>query len=171
MAIRASATWPIRIGCAVFVERLRSRSAAAFAVFAFLSMTPAAADAPAGRYTVNPPEVLDTATGLTWMMTAPTTGGDDGAGDFRWMNAVDHCVTFGAGWRLPTVKELLTIVDVSKPTAPTVDGVAFPATANAPFWSSTPLAGTTNQAWFVTFDYGGTGTDFLTSAHRVRCVR
>ena len=168
MATRDSATGPISIGCAVCVNRA---TAAAFAVFALLAMTPAAADAPSGRYTVAPPEVLDTATGLTWMMTDPKTGGDDGAGGFRWANAVDHCVTLGAGWRLPTVKELLTLVDIGKPAGPTIDEAAFPGTSKAAYWSSNALAGSTDRAWFVTFDYGGTGFDFLTQPYRVRCVR
>jgi len=144
---------------------------ATFVVVALVIETPAGADAPAGRYVVTPPEVRDTETGLTWVMTAPTTGGDDGSGGYTLANANAYCATLGAGWRLPKLKELLTIVDVTKTHGPTIDEAAFPGAPAESFWSSTSYAGTSNMAWFVTFGYGGTGIDTLMQKYRVRCVR
>ena len=152
-------------------RRSRARRAALVAGVALLATARVGADAPAGRYELTPPVVSDTATGLTWMMAVPTTGGDDGAGGYAWANAGAYCPTVGAGWRLPTLKELLTLVDVSSSAGPTIDGAAFPDTPAEGFWSSTRSAGTTNIAWFVTFGYGGTGNDFVTHMYRVRCVR
>lgn len=132
----------------------------------------AGADAPPGRYAIAPPEVRDTMTGLIWAQAVPATGGSDGAGRFAWEAAKGFCPTLGAGWRLPTVKELLTIVDVTQRGGPSIDRTAFPDTPPAGFWTATAWPGSpANNAWWVSFDYGGTGNDFTTARYRVRCVR
>jgi hypothetical protein len=77
----------------------------------------------------------------------------------------------GGGYRLPTVKELLTIVDFSK-SNPAIDSNAFPNTPAVAFWTATPLAGSPpTSAWFISFDDGYAGNADMGQPNRVRCVR
>jgi hypothetical protein len=78
----------------------------------------------------------------------------------------------GTGWRLPTIKELQSIVDLSQTAAPYIDPTAFPSTPSNYFWSSSPLAGSSSDAWNVSFGNGATyGTAVSGSYSYVRCVR
>ena len=130
----------------------------------------ARASAPAGRYVVNGGTVLDNQTKLTWQRTASPTR-------YSWANAKTACdgagVTLGGnGWRVPTIKELQTLVDFSQPaTAALIDATAFPATASDSFWSSTPLTGSASMAWDVNFILGNAANEAVTSPLYVRCVR
>lgn len=57
-------------------------------------------------------------------------------------------------WRLPTIQELLTLVDYSR-YAPAIDTGAFPDTQSDWYWTSTsPAAGSPSCAWIVDFDDG-----------------
>jgi hypothetical protein len=76
----------------------------------------------------------------------------------------------GTGWRLPTLKELQTIVDYSQ-SNPSIDSTAFPSTPADWFWSSSPVADDLAYAWAICFSGGGTDDDFITSTDYVRCVR
>jgi hypothetical protein len=64
-----------------------------------------------------------------------------------------------AGWRLPNVKELFSIVDKTR-SAPAIDAAVFPATPADRYWSSTPYVGGTpysgelSYAWYVDFNHG-----------------
>jgi hypothetical protein len=124
------------------------------------------ADAPPGRYTIQSATVYDTKTKLTWQQdVAPST--------YTWSAAQSYCTGLnlnGTGWRLPSVKELLTVVDETR-TSPAIDSAAFPNTPVAAFWTSSPLAGDPSSAWYVSFGYGNTGTAAVTSTNQVRCVR
>src|SRR4051812_45398658 len=76
-----------------------------------LVAAPAPASAPAGRYTITGGVVHDSKTGLNWQQAAKQTA-------YTWANALTYCsgnvaALPGTGWRLPTVKELQTIVDDS----------------------------------------------------------
>lgn len=124
------------------------------------------ADAPPGRYTVATDTVLDTKTNLTWQRNAPAAGYD-------WAAATTYCQNLnlgGTGWRLPRVKELQSLVDVSR-YGPAIDTTAFPGTPSNWFWSSSPVAVTTSLAWVVVFSNGFTSTGNLASTSQVRCVR
>jgi len=75
--------------------------------------------------------------------------------------------------RLPTAKELQTLVDDSvPPPGPTIDSTYFPGTPAGDFWSSTPLAGLSSSAWFVSFSSSAvTNVNLVASTYEVRCVR
>lgn len=74
------------------------------------------------------------------------------------------------GWRLPTMEELLSIVDESK-ACPTIDPVAFPDTPKATFWSSSPCEDDPGHAWVVDFALGEPDTEMTECCHFVRLCR
>jgi hypothetical protein len=125
--------------------------------------------APPGRYTFpGAGTVYDTRTQLTWQRMSD-------AGFYRQTAAFNHCTQLslaGAGWRLPTVRELLTLVDTTR-VNPAIDISAFPSTpVDRRFWSSTAGAGgSSGIGWAVDFDVGGSVDDEDISENRVRCVR
>lgn len=107
--------------------------------------------------------VYDWTTGLTWQQTD--------AGSRTWDDALSYCPTLGAGWRLPSLTELQTIVDESKADV-AIDSGAFPNTPHEGFWTSSPLAGDSTSAWDVRFNTSGwTAWGDRTLHYRVRCVR
>ena len=139
------------------------------ATLALIIRTNVRANAPAGRYTISGGTVLDTKTKLTWQQAVP-------AATMTWVDATNYCRDLGTtlggtGWRLPTVKELLSLVDYSQTTNPLIDSNAFPATPTNFFWSSTQLAGSTTGAWGVQWGSGpGANLNLMTMPFEVRCV-
>jgi hypothetical protein len=141
-------------------------------VLAVGSTSPAYGNAPSGRYTVSNGTVYDTKTKLTWQQSISAT-------QYSWADAKTYCTGVGSslggiGWHLPTVKDLLTIVDRSQ-SNPAIDSVAFPSTPASRFWSMTSLASGSGYAWYVNFADGYAGS-WNPSAnplplYYVRCVR
>ena len=137
-------------------------------VFGALNLS-ASADAPPGRYTVDADglTVYDTQTGLTWQR-------DASSGQQTWAQAQTTCAaliaTLGDAYRLPTIKELQTLVDYSATTSPVLDPSAFPDMPGTSFWSSTPFAGTTDSAWMLEFGSGIPYSPLKTTPNYVRCV-
>jgi hypothetical protein len=142
--------------------------------FAVILPTPAAASAPGGRYVVtnggtSNGTVYDTKTRLTWQQTISSIS-------YTWADAKTYCAGVGSslggtGWRLPTLKELQSLVDYSQKTPPMIDSTAFPGVPSAMFWSASPLAGDSSYAWYVGFYNGSSNGFVVSSAHLVRCVR
>jgi hypothetical protein len=132
------------------------------------------AGAPAERYVVasdgtGKGTVYDTNTRLTWQQTAPSTA-------YTWATAKTYCADLGAslvgtGWRLPTIKELVTIVDYSQAAPPTIDRNAFPGTPLGYYLSSSPSAGSPPNPFVVDFSGGNTSNNCITYRCNVRCVR
>jgi hypothetical protein len=114
--------------------------------------------------------IADNRTGLTWQRNVDP-------GRYTWDQAKTYCQGLSlapGGWRLPSFKELLTLVDPTK-ASPAIDSDAFPATPAGPIedasWSSTPVAGQTGRAWAVNFN-GGMGYNPTTATSSLaRCVR
>lgn len=73
-------------------------------------------------------------------------------------------------WRLPNIKELLTIVEL-KCLSPAVNTAIFFATPNKSYWSSSPLANVSDSAWFVDFAQGYDSFNSRTANNYVRLVR
>jgi hypothetical protein len=136
---------------------------------------------PKDHWNIQNGTVYDRFTALTWQEAIPSTGGDDGLGDFSWSNAESYCAQLaldGGGWRLPKVKELATLVDVTT-EVPAIDSSAFPGTPGEgsgsaisdSFWTSTLVTGFTTGGLLVDFAYGVIGDDGVQYPYRVRCVR
>jgi hypothetical protein len=125
------------------------------------------ADPVDGRYSFpNEDSVLDTQTGLSWQRTVDGTARS-------WQDAGRTCQSLdlsGSGWRLPSMKELQTLLDLSRAT-PALDPSAFPAAPPQQYWTSSPLAGSVTDAWFVDFGIGVANTTSRDSLSFVRCVR
>ena len=133
------------------------------------------AAAPAGHYVVA--TVSGTATGtvydskskLTWQRMVSSTV-------YAWAAAQTYCAGVGTspggtGWRLPTMKELQSLVDYSQSSAPLIDQTAFPATPANYFWSASAVAGSPSNAWDVNFSNGYTYYIDVSKTYNVRCVR
>jgi hypothetical protein len=140
-----------------------------------LGTLPAHADAPSGQYSSTAGTVFDSETGLTWQQVAPTTGGDGGSGSHTLSSAQNYCSTLsldGGAWRLPSVKELATLIDPTK-FDPAIDTTAngFPGTDTVPFWSSTYAPNGSGAAYGVSFSGGIIAPFDAEGLLRVRCVR
>jgi|GEM_PF-1221132 Protein of unknown function (DUF1566). len=127
--------------------------------------------------------VTDHATGLMWMQCSIGQSGANCTGTATGMNwqaalqEVDDANTaaqFGyTDWRLPNIKELQTLLKRDE-SGMLINGTAFPNTlVTSPwYWSSTPSASGSSNAWIVNFSAGNTtavdmsGTDYV-----VRLVR
>jgi hypothetical protein len=153
-----------------------------------------------GAYTINPMSftdnvngtVMDNNTGLMWQK-------EDDGNTYNWYQAAGvYDATYNSSsqnvcgalnldgygdWRLPSKKELITIVDYSFPyPGPSINMTYFPNTKSSDYWSFTTYAGTypgyPNIAWNVRF-YDGAVYFYLGSVvdsgkgynMYVRCVR
>jgi Protein of unknown function (DUF1566) len=78
-------------------------------------------------------------------------------------------------WRVPTLSELQTIVDLTQGFCGAGSGPcinpAFGPTVASFYWSSATFAGNPSGAWFVSFFFGDSGTNFKASSFYVRAVR
>jgi len=120
------------------------------------------------RYAVSGGVVQDRGTTLEWQQTPPPI-------QYALGDAKTYCDGLGAtlggtAWRLPTVKELLTIVDLTV-ISPTIDGTIFPSTLPVHFWAASPVAGSPTDGWYVDFDTGESYTEASVTMNSVRCVR
>ena len=112
--------------------------------------------------------VTDQITGLMWQQSVSTT--------LRtWTDAIATCSTLtlaGHGdWRVPTEIELISLVDSSAASGPTIDATAFPGTPEGYYWSSLPMADSPANAWLVDFNTGSAYDAAVDGPENVRCVR
>lgn len=123
---------------------------------------------PADRFAVYSAGLVDdTLTGLVWQQEASTT-------TMSFTDAQTYCSSAGSGFRLPTLKELFSIVDHTVTSGPQIDQTAFPNTpAEGFFWVSPPCAGSSCPEWGIDFSSSSGSTFFnpgITSSLRTRCV-
>ena len=144
----------------------------------------------------NEPTVIDLNTGLEWQQTfsdaidvCETSETSENAGKIC-ENAENYCKNLNYGghsdWRLPDIKELLSITNIAK--YPAIDAAYFPGTPSGKFWTSSYFwqddirSGWGSQvAWTVNFSDGASNAEPLTlyssgeivnhSGIRARCVR
>ena len=109
--------------------------------------------------------VRDNANSAEWQQAVPS-------GRYAQPDAIAYCsglMLNGGGWRLPTLDELLSIVDTR--FAPAVDPAFFPGTPGYFFWSSSAVPGWPSRASTVAMSTGSPGWDDLATLDNVRCVR
>ena len=148
--------------------------------------TPAATQLSYSSATINGDAVtIDNRTGLMWAQKSDKAGCANGDW-LKWDPAVSYCqglvfAGFGTasttdvdptGWRLPNVKELMSIMNFQR-YDPTIDTTYF-TSHNTQYWTSNTLLPMDDNAYAVNFSYGEVSYHSKTSAvytHAVRCVR
>jgi hypothetical protein len=114
--------------------------------------------------------VADRGTGLVWQRRQGTT-------TYSFADAEPHCAAFaGGGFRVPSMKELQTVMDETKSASSLIDAEVFPdfpTATNASFWTSSPSAGRPGHAWFVrgAATLAAAVDADLSAEFYVRCVR
>ncbi len=133
---------------------------------------------PNDRFTVhNDGTVMDKQTGLMWQQCTLGLSGtmcDQGSASiFNWKGALEQAgnefATY-SDWRLPNVKELLSIVE-KQCSAPAINLTIFPNTTSSHVWSSSPNANDSSYAWLVHFAYGNSSLNHRDYYKKVRLVR
>ena len=118
-------------------------------------------------YQIERETVRDNTTQLLWQRSPDSA-------TRTWKGSIAYCEELGldgGGWRVPSLKELLTIVDSSQ-RLPAVHRKAFFGTQQERYWTASEYLDGRDIAYQVDFKLGGsliTGT--ITDQHYVRCVR
>ena len=111
--------------------------------------------------------VSDTITGLMWQKAMPDF-------EMTWAKALEYCenstLANYSDWRLPTLKELISLVDYNR-YDPTIDISFFPNTAASHHWTSTTGGYSSCYAWLVDFYKGNEGNQTKSWDAYVRPVR
>jgi hypothetical protein len=94
---------------------------------------------------------------------------DDAQGVFI-KNLNDNCFGGFSDWRLPTIKELSSIVNRGTYN-PAVNTAYFPHTMSSAYWSPTTSASQSDNAWYVYFYDGSIGDNDKSGCYYVRAVR
>lgn len=112
--------------------------------------------------------VVDSRTSLKWQRAmAPST--------YTWAQALAYCsglaIDGAGGYRLPSYKELWSIVDTTK-ASPAVDTALFPGTPTGSMWTSSPVTGNPNKAQVVETENGRANLfdQLQTASFPIRCV-
>ena len=125
---------------------------------------------PAKRFVASPETVKDVVTGYVWQRSVDPR---------KWpQNLEPEIETYCAGltldglssFRLPTVKELQTLVIAGK-ASPSIDTTAFPATPSKLFHTSSRYIGKLTTNWRVSFGDGSAYPNTALDPKAVRCVK
>lgn len=86
--------------------------------------------------------------------------------------AKEMCAALGEGWRLPTISELLSLVDGSR-QEPAIDTDSHPDTWSCEYWTMSPATkhGGADSQWAVDFIDGSARRLPPSSGGAVRAVR
>ena len=116
---------------------------------------------------LNGEAVKDVTTGLIWER-APDLS------HFVWTEAISYCEEKRLGgerWRLPSVKELATLIDQDQKDPALPKDHPFSNIRSAIYWSSTPSQTDDIVAWHVSFFSGQVVTDQKSQTRRAWCVQ
>lgn len=113
--------------------------------------------------------IQDPSTNLMWEDTKHTQ-----KGQVTYFEAKAYCEALKLGehddWRLPTLKELLSIVDYNRYEPATLKEFEH-VDQDKLYWSSTAYANKQTEFWGVVFKDGDTDNAAAIYDRRVRCVR
>ena len=108
---------------------------------------------------------IDPDTGLEWQVESP--------GRMTWHEAMayaDGLLLNGRDdWRLPTCREIESLLDRSKYRPEMREEVPFRDTRS--YWSSSTFGRHTNSAWIVMLDGAYVLSYYKTNTYHIRCVR
>lgn len=111
--------------------------------------------------------VTDLNTGLMWQQ-------DDDGIERMWQPAMNNCedlrLAGHTDWRLPTRRELVSVVDYGR-WLPAINTDYFPTCRLDEYWSSSPYVDYPDDAWLVDFVSGNAAHRKRSYYHYVRCVR
>jgi len=112
--------------------------------------------------------VLDKKNAIYWQDTLSSQKSSE-----DWSDAVLYCDTLVLNsmehWRLPTFKELFSLVDYTR-VDPAINPV-FSFVKEGTYWTSTSFSPTKARAWTIDFRTGKTYYNYTTTNHAVRCVK
>jgi len=123
------------------------------------------------RFSVSDHQVTDAATGLVWQQDAAQLTVAPLGNAFQ--VAKSYCESLGGGSRLPSVKELLTLLDLTKNPSQSdmLDRTVFGKTSEF-YWSSTEPKEEFASVWTIDFGDGSIGlADYYNMVAQTRCVR
>lgn len=123
--------------------------------------------APSQRYDIGENVVTDRFTGLTWQRETRTER-------MTFANASAACAQLdleGGGWKVPNIKQLLSIFDPIAQTPTRWHVPAFGTTVVRGTWSRTLGQGRTNHFWSLDFGAFGQSLEEDDETLVVRCVR
>ena len=137
-----------------------------FVVVVTLAMATYAPGAiPEDRYTLTDGTALDMGTGLMWQRQA--------SGPMGWQAALAHCQNLVLedhdDWRLPQIKEILTLVDWAD--SGRIDFEVFAGLAGESMWSGTPRVQRPWEAFSYRLNDGRMDVSRSNAELRVLCVR
>ena len=111
--------------------------------------------------------VKDVQTGFTWEQSPDLFYG-------VWTDAIAHCrekqLAGLAEWRLPSIKELSSLIDSSQKDPALPSGHPFGNIKSSIYWSSTPSETDEMVAWHVSFFSGEVVTDQKSQTRRAWCM-
>lgn len=124
--------------------------------------------------------IYDASTGLMWtrcsigkVWNQQIKECEGSAFTFNWKESLNEVVAFNQldssskDWRLPNVKELATIADLSC-VNPAINQTFFPNTDSEGFWTSTVFEQYPGRAWFYDFSLGN---DYVSDKHNFNQIR
>jgi hypothetical protein len=132
---------------------------------------------PSPRFTASNGAVTDNLTGLVWLRNANCDGAK------QWAAALTWAATLASGncglsdgsvagqWRLPSIKELSSLVNAGAVDPALPAGHPFTGVQSSYYWSSTPEAPYPSSAWGVYLVDGYMAAFFKTSGYYVWPVR
>lgn len=111
---------------------------------------------------------VDRASGLMWQ--------DDGVTahtKMTWYEASQYCKDLKIGnyddWRLPTVRELLTLVDYRREDPASISQIRYVHPGD--YWTSVTDVSDSSDAWLVFFEHGEVDNYDKSHKRYLRCVR
>jgi len=110
----------------------------------------------------------DSYTGLTWQDNIDVTHKV-----ITYQKAYEYCQNLElegfSDWRVPTITELLSLVDYNSYKPAILGGFNF--IKDKFYWSSTKYKNNNYKNWGVDFENGASKIDNIDKKHQIRCVR